>query len=324
MAILAAGTRILVYGREQTDISYTTTPGSPARFDTTVPNPPGSAEIPATRTSLIPLGGSFGKTYVSMKFFVGSTYGIGPELFTWLSPALVTVASFGRPSGNFRFRSLNAAGSFVDRGNTAAPPTSALNLVEVEYAQTPTPFVKVWVNGVPVIDVTWTDETALRVAFLRVGSVISVGNMAASELLVTDGDRLAGYGVGSQVLTGTGLYNDGTGTVVQTGDLDFATGKTLTAVNQKFTGTKPTYTLPADTAMNGVVVNTLIRGSPGIPNARIYARDGASEGATPDIAPAPDAIFGVRSEHVVTNPATGTAFTQANYNSAELGIEARA
>lgn len=144
-----------------------------------------------------------------------------------------------------------------------------------------------------------------------------------SQLMVSTTDtRTAKFR--SRRANGNGAHTDGIGAYGDIDDLpvDQTTLKLLNAAGQIATFTSANQTAVGGMAVEAVVVNALMRASGGVVNnAKAVLRIGGTDYKSANISPPPNAGFLSRGAVFVTNPATGTPFTQTSVNGVEFGFE---
>lgn len=329
MALLAAGTRFLLYNRSSPTITYNTTVGSPAVFDSSVVS--GSVVFPSadwSGTNSVPyvaavLANSISNIWVHADISQGGGYGVfaqrvlevvdssGIVLFRIQSPA---------SGGNVDISYANNANTLVNVA-TGLSSTLTLTTYDIFYRTGANGGVTAYRGGAVWFDYSWANGTTAQARQVRVYGPGSSTNV--SQFAISDGDDLRGFKFPSQVLTGNGTYNDGSGVPADTGDLNFTTGKGLPAATNKFTGTKPSYTFPSNAVIDGVMINTYLRTSGTPANARIITRLSGTDGNATQMSPAPVNGYVTNSQYLTLNPVTGLPWVAADYNSSEIGIEAR-
>lgn len=335
MPILACGTRLLLMARSSSAIGFDPTLGSPPRYDN-------SPALNLGGSVALQPRGSIGYQTVSYVHpvglarawfhweaaVVGGVTGVFFDAVQLVSAAGNLIAAVYVNNGFSEFTTLNAAGSgFISRGSLSGI-SQGLTDYDLEFISGPNGGVNAYRGGSPWFSFSWTNGNATPIAGIRFANLSNNNNntdlTCYSQFAMSDGDDLRGLKIGSYPLTGTGAYNDGAGTPAQTGDLDFSTGKTLSAANQMFTGTKASLSLPSGATLSGICVNATIRATAPAPNARVLVRQGGNDGFDANLSPAPTSGYAARSRFLAVNPVTGLPWTEADFNAAEFGWQARA
>lgn len=325
MAILAAGTRLLLMGRSTSAAVINTVVGSPARFDAAVVD--ASVRMPAGSGFLehrFP-GGAMSELWSHHEHMAEGGNGVFFYLYEILDANGNAIAAIYQGNGNWQVEVRQGVGSLSNRGAIGAPNNTALTRYDFHWIGGANWTFEAWQNGVPWFSLSGSNGPTNQAAAIRMRpTATGFTNSNFSQYALANADDLRGRKFGSTVLNGTGAYNDGTGTPAQTGDGDFSTGKALAAAGDRFLGTKPAYNVPMDMALEAVAVNAFVRAGGAVPNARIITRTAGVDGQDGNLSPAPGLDFSVRSRILTTNPATGLPFDDASFDATEFGIEARA
>lgn len=334
MAILAFGNRLLWYGRSSSAISMSSVVGSPALFNTAVvsegasiPQQAGAGGIGLQSVGYVHTSG-VGRAW--FHWDQATDGGGGPGAFTSVVQIVSTTGQvladiYFQSSGTWWFRAVNGAGTLTNRGAAIAPMVSGLTTYDVDFTAGVNGSVNMYRGGVLWHSASWTDGLAAQIAGIRIFNFANVTNRTVvSQFAMSDGDDLRGFLVQPTVITGTGVYNDGTGVPADTGDLNVLSAKSLSAAAQKWTGTKPAITPPAGASVEQVAVNMLARASAPVPNGRLIVRHSSTDAFSAGFTPALAGGYTPRSFVLPTDPVTGFPWVLANLNAAQIGVEALA
>jgi hypothetical protein len=346
MAKYFAGTRTLLWNRTAASVVLQSTVGSPARFDAALVGsciqlPAGLAGSPNNQPAegvVIPVGmdaTSASDLYLIFDWLGSSSQSSG---FTarqaWIEFLAATGAVIARLSFDSNSNALgrfdwgDAAGtSFTQAGSQVIPipSTAGISTFQLRFraGASGTNRFQFWQNGGLVMDISNIPlAITANVAAVRIRNCFQ-GLSYLSQVAMSDFD-MRGYRFPTDVISATGSFNDGTGTPAQTADGDFTTAKSLPASGNVYSGTHGARTLPGNLAIESVTIGAIIRAGGSVPQARsVIVAGGVAYPAPANISPSPSTGYEWRGQDWPNHPALGP-WTQANYNAAEKGHEARA
>jgi hypothetical protein len=328
-----SGTRVLLAGRSRSDIVYQTTVGSPVRYDAAVVS--GCVQLPNTSNDgtaycQVPIVGprtSITNTplFSNHRYLNGGVTGntAVTRLMEWVRPSGQVVARLMNAntfSSSYKFQIFNGS-TFIDAGPAFSIGSGSLSRINTKLIPGVGGELTAWLNGAQMTStIGGLNANFDEIGFVRFYNPSSaVGYISEYGLANED---LRSYSFGSDAITGAGFYNDGTGAATDTGDDSLNTFKGLPANGNKYTGTTAARTLPGNTAIESVMLSSVMRTASPIGNAKALLRIGGADSTSASISPVPSAGFEHRMPYFDTNPATGLAWTIADYNAAEKGNEA--
>lgn len=215
-------------------------------------------------------------------------------------------------------------GTFINVGSTFALSSIGLNTYDFEFTPGALGSFVLRLNGgiVPIVSVSGFAAAVDNFA------VVDVANYTTDPANISQGCLanfdLRGAKVVSNRPAANGFYTDGTGTFsdVNTVATNDTTGIGLTAVAQKKTFTKAAFSTTG-MVIKSAFVNILGAVSGGVvTNVRPITRRAGSDYTAANF-PTPAAGLEQRQATLTVDPSTGIAWTVANYNAAEIGVEAR-
>jgi hypothetical protein len=331
MALLAFGNRLLWMGRGSSSTTMSSTLGSPALFDNAVVSEgvstPGRSTVGA---QYVGYDHTSGVTRAQFRFDMASEGGgaaVTSPLFEIVGTSGTPIAEvrIGTTASIVQFRSLNTSSVMTQRGADLSAVATGLTSYVIDFTSGANGEVNIYRGGSLWHSATWTGGNSATIGGIRLYNFASgTQRTVYSQFAMSDGDDLRGFLVQSVVITGTGFHNDGTGLPADTGDADITTAKGLSTADDRWSGTKPTVTLPSGAALEQVAVNLLARATSPVPNARILVRRAGNDSYDSNLSPALSSGYTARSRILTLDPTTGLPWDLSNFNASEFGLQARA
>jgi hypothetical protein len=215
--------------------------------------------------------------------------------------------------------------TFVDIGPQVSLPLLGLNTWNFEFLPGALGSFVLYVNGatVPLLSVSGFNAAVNNCAVVDIANPTSA-NAHISQVALSDVD-LRGAKIYSRRPSANGFYTAGTGTFT---DVNTILKNDLTGIGLPVAGNRKTFLLPTVTAPGRVIrnvhVNNLCAGAGATPNARIVTRRVSTDSVSGNISPAPGVGLSARQTALPVDLSTGLAWTLANFNATEFGVEGRA
>jgi hypothetical protein len=181
------------------------------------------------------------------------------------------------------------------------------------------------VNGsaTPVVSVSGMNAAVNNLAAVEIPNP-SAGSAYISQGILADFD-LRGAKFVSQRPTGNGFHTDGTGGF---DDVDDTVTVDTTGIGLPVVGNRKSFLhdnlITSGMVIDAVFINSATAVSGGtVNNLRGIVRRAGTTSNTSNVAPAP--VLGIEQRSVIAeiDPTTGLAWTVANFNASEIGVEAR-
>ncbi len=215
--------------------------------------------------------------------------------------------------------------ALVNVGPVVSLPVIGLNTWTFEFLPGALGSFVLYLNGgtVPVLSVNNFNIATDNCAIVDIANPTSA-IAYISQVILSDTD-LRGSKLYAVRPNGNGFYTAGTGSFT---DVNGVVKDDLTGIGLPVAGNRKTFTLPDITATGRVIrnvhVNNLCAGAGATPNARIVTRRLATDATTGNISPAPSVGLTARQTPMPLDLSTGLAWTVANFNDTEFGVEGRA
>lgn len=344
MAKYFAGTRALLACRGPGIFEWQTTVGSPTRFDASyvggaigVGRAIGGSGGGVVDTAYlqVPIGldassvtGTLWGHFECLLNTGNTTIGTANtnRWFSFVNTSGVTIAELvsatGANNSQFYFRYWNGS-AFVQAGATVTLSSTARIQVDFRLVHGSGGSFDLWINNALVISVSGLNAAVNNTAFVRLqdGFFNSTGFTYYSQVALSDFDMRA-YKFSSDILTGFGTYNEGTGTIGTMSDMGLSTAYILPANGNRVTGTIAARTLSAGQAIQSVQIGMVARVASPIANAQGLLRIASNDYASANISPAFSAGFGPGGAYWDLDPNSSAAWAIGSFNAAQFGAKA--
>jgi hypothetical protein len=325
MTRLLAANRTALWGRNNTGIIWQTTVGSPVRFDASRTS--GAIQLSTTLdTVLLPLEAEAPNVFFRYEGFASNSVA-GNSTPPYMqfrdgsNNTILRIVSPGTISPNFRVQYWNGSG-WTTVGSDF-PRYGILTVVQMQFVAGSSGAFRVWYGNVLQFEAT-------SIPFNRTGNLVSIlhgfdwnGGVNTISLMFASNFDMRGYTFAQDTPNALGAFTDGTGAIGNIGDGNVLTVRNLAAANDRFSGSHPARTLPAGTTIDTVSLSGIIRAGSPAPNGRMLLELGGVQYDTGSNVAGLSTAYSLRTQHFASHPTDG-AWTQANYNAINKGVQARA
>ena len=230
-------------------------------------------------------------------------------------------------SGANAFQCFYWSGSaFVEVGPEFYINFTGLNTFDFEFLPGSSGTFELRINGggVPLVSVSGMNAAVNNTAVVDIGNELTTASYVSQGCLA-DFD-LRGAKIVAQRPTGNGFHVDGTGSF---SDVDDIVTVDTTGIGLPAVGNQKSFLhdnlITSGMVIDAVFINSTTAVSGGVVNnLRGIVRRAGTTVATAVVSPSPELGIEQRSVVATVDPTTGLAWTVANFNASEIGVEARA